>query len=168
MGYTRPRGDSLRQSHSRRPLTLSLASLRNHPGILEKVLVDSFLAVGIKTRFFPSPEKGERNKMDGVITGAYLDWPELNFLPNFHSRSEKTYPFWPPQDRELDQLLETYALSLTQGRPDFRTLGKVHNLLYILEPVTVLMQHKICLSGPGNPDYRIDITDPDWFRKIIL
>lgn len=168
MGYTRPRGDSLRQNSQQEALTLTLASVREETGILEKVIADSFLAVGIRTHFISATSGTKAEKADGIVTGILLDWPSLNFLPDFHSKAVKNFPFWSPEDPQLDQQLENYALSLTWGQPDFQALGKIHKLLYISEPVTVIMQHKICLSGPGDPSYKIDEKDPDWFRNILL
>ena len=168
MGFTRPRGDSMRQNSKKEPLRLILASMRKQPGLIEKVIADSFIAVGIQTRISSvhAPVKGQ--EPDGVITGALLSWPELNFLPEFHSRAKKSFPFWSPGDKDLDKHLEAHAKSLSFGKADIRALGKVHKLLYILEPVTVIMQHKICLEGPRLSSYQVDMKDPDWFRKIVL
>lgn len=168
MGFTRPRGDSMRQNIKKEALSLTLASMRKKPGLLEKVVADSFIAVGIQTRISSVHSSSDSQQADGVITGALLNWPELNFMPEFHSRSKKSFPFWSPGDKDLDKYLENHAKSLTFGKADIRALGKVHKLLYILEPVTVMMQHKICLDGPRLSSYQIDMKDPDWFRTIVL
>ena len=168
LGYIRPQGDKVRLDLNKEPLKLNLVSNRENPDLLEKVLADSYMAVGINVQYL-SNKSGVGAKVDGVVTGIYLPWPEMNFLNHFHSSQQSQFPFWNLGTQKLDQNLEEYAISLTKAKPDFYKLQNIHSHLYSLEPVTVIMQHKACLHIASNKNFKdIDVRDPDWFRKIIL
>lgn len=168
LGYIRPQGDKVRLDLNKEPLRLNLVSNRETPELLEKVLADSYMAVGINIQYL-SQNSQTTTKVDGVVTGIYLPWPEMNFLSHFHSSQKSQYPFWKIGTQKLDQYLEEYAISLTKVKPDFNKLQNIHAQLYSLEPVTVIMQHKACLHFASNNKLKkIDVRDPDWFRKIIL
>lgn len=168
LGYVRPQGDKVRLDLDKTPLSLNLVSNREKPDLLEKVLADSYMAVGINVQYVKQ-NKRQQTKVDGVVTGIYLPWPDMNFLSHFHSSQKSKFPFWNIGNRKLDQDLEAYAVSLTKANPDFNKLQKIHTQLYSLEPVTVIMQHKACLHLTSNEKLKkIDVRDPDWFRKIIL
>ena len=168
LGYIRPQGDKVRLDLNKVPLSLNLVSNRETPDLLEKVLADSYMAVGINIQYL-SQNTGTQTKIDGVVTGIYLPWPEMNFLSHFHSSQKSQFPFWNLGTKKLDRDLEEYAISLTKVKPDFKKLQNIHTQLYSLEPVTVIMQHKACLHYASKKKFKdIDVRDPDWFRKIIL
>ena len=165
--FTRPQGDQERFDQRKQVLRLQIMSTQAKFGILEKVLSDSFMSVGINTTFIPKNSQRPQD-VDGILTGVYLPWPDMNFLEHFHSSKPDLFPFWPLGRKKLDTLLEEYAKSLSQFKPDFNILKKIHRELYTLEPVTVIMQHKACLSAGNRKMTRIDHRDPDWFRKMIM
>ena len=168
LGYIRPQGDKVRLDLSKAPLKLNLISNRETPDLLEKVLADTYMAVGINVQYL-SNKSPSKSQVDGVVTGIYLPWPEMNFLGHFHSSQKSQFPFWNTGTKKLDRELEEYAISLTKAKPDFNKLQNIHTQLYSLEPVTVIMQHKTCLHIASKEKLKhIDVRDPDWFRKIIL
>jgi hypothetical protein len=138
-------------------------------GLPEKVISDAFTAAGVGVRFLESPESGEQP--DGVLASFSLDWPRASLIGNFHSRSALVAPYWPLSSQDLDIGLEEYAATLTVSQPDFSKLVRIQDLLYDLEPATVIFQHKACvIAGPGfrslGPSF--NLKDPDWFRQLLF
>jgi hypothetical protein len=176
LGYKRKAGDTPRLGLDGKPLRLVFGTTNSSAGLVEKVLADAFTAIGIGVEFVgPDKLKGKTGSLAGVLTGVTLEWPRSDLLLNFHGGLKnsplQSYPFWPLPDKELDQELEAYALSLTTATPDFSLLSRIHARLFDLEPVTVLMQHKACVEAGGNLAEKlkaVSIKDPDWFRRIVL
>lgn len=163
--FPRPNPFASRLTPSGQPLELVLFT-PTPESIVSKVLVDSLNMLGIKVSYTSSYSQD----IDGVLTGMTLPWPDANFLPVLHSRVPDRVPFWSLRSNDLDQALESYALSLTQERPDFDTLQKIHKILYDLEPFTVLVQHRTCLLTPTKfraEIPRVIIRNPDWFYELI-
>lgn len=167
LGYRRLEEDGFRRDAAGKLLEVKILA-RNHEGstLLRKVLDDSFRALGIKLRFI---NEGE-GVPDGLLTGILTSWPDGDLSQHLHSRvSGRNWP-WSWQDPNLDQALEAYALSLTQKTPNFTLLEKIHDLVYKLEPFSVLMQHRVCLEARLNrPQAKgeIAVRNPDWFRQLI-
>lgn len=167
LGYRRLEEDGFRRDASGKLLEVKILA-RDHEGsiLLRKVLDDSFRALGIKLRFI---NEGE-GVPDGLLTGILTSWPDGDLSVHLHSRvSGRSWP-WAWQDQNLDQALEAYALSLTQKTPNFALLEKIHDLVYKLEPFSVLMQHRVCLEARLNqpqPKGEIAVRNPDWFRQLI-
>jgi ABC-type transport system substrate-binding protein len=167
MGYRRLEEDGFRRDAQGKLLEVRILA-RDHEGstLLRKVLDDSFRALGIKLRFI---NEGE-GVPDGLLTGILTSWPDGDLSQHLHSRvSGKNWP-WSWKDQSLDQALEAYALSLTQRNPNFTLLEKIHELVYKLEPFSVLMQHRVCLEARLNQSRgkgEIIVRNPDWFRQLI-
>lgn len=172
LGYIRKTSGSPRLDSAGAPLTLTFVAYGPSPNLAEKVLADTFAAVGIRLEFrVGSKQDADSQLFDGTLALFDIDWPRLNLLGNFH-RGRKVYgPFNAPSDAELDHLLERYAASLTTLLPDFTSLMQVQKRLAELEPVTVLFRQKACLeSGPAVrlPAGSLNLRDPDWFRRLLL
>lgn len=167
LGFRRLEEDGFRRDVQGKPLELTLLTRdREGSSLLRKVLDDSFRALGIKLRFI-----GEGSGVpDGILTGIVTSWPDGDLTELLHSRiSGKAWP-WSWHDAALDQALDAYALSLTQKSPDFTLLEKIHDLVYKLEPFSVLMQHRVCLTAKlKKPQAKgeIAVRNPDWFRQLI-
>lgn len=149
------------------PLVVRLVPSATTHSLLDKIVYDSFVTVGIEVQWVKSDDP----TWDGRISGWYLPWPEMNLLDDFHDHALTTLKL--PSSESLNASLEAYAKSLTTFKPDFALLRNVHQELYKLEPISVALQHKACVkmigfSGPGaikrSP---IDILDPDWFRALL-
>jgi ABC-type transport system substrate-binding protein len=184
LGYKRKTADSPRLTPDGQPLKLTLVSLMpappenagSHgsepppgPGLVEKVIMDAYSAVGITVEF--KNGASSTDDADGVLAAFALDWPRVSFLGNLHSAAAAPAPFWPLKDPDLDHLLETYAASLTMEKPNFGLLAAVHKRIAELEPVTVLLTHKACLeTGAGLRLAKGPLTqkDPDWFRQLLF
>ena len=144
-------------------LFMSTALPDDSPQLVRKVLADSFEAAGVDVRLVGNPALA-----DAALTGYYLPLPEMDLLPDFHS-SKRTGHILRYSDSALDGLLERYAASLTFERPDFLLLKKAQERLDLIQPVSVIMQHRVCLElSRGWKTAGVDTNDPDWFRKLIL
>ncbi len=164
-GLKRDKADEPRLGKDKVPLKLEVHSPGISNSLLEKVLTDAFSLAGIGLEFSKSSAK----TFDGTLAGVRLSSPDSDFIRNFHSQAPKGGMFQPLQNRSLDSALEAYALSLTSEVPDFKLLQQVHRILYEVEPVTTLLQHRACLVtfGAGwNRAAKVDGRDPDWFRKL--
>ena len=173
IGYPRPNLLAPRLNAEGKPLRLSIWSPlteTKQANLIEKILVDSFAASGIITQVLNDKKMPDKNSLDGAITGLVLDWPEQNYFLDMHSRVEDSALFWRPQDPELDKMLETYALSLTQQKPNFSTLQNIHQRIYDLEPFSIIMQHSACIRVDDNFGKQLStvlMRDPEWFKKLI-
>ena len=170
LGYQRQDAYAPRMDKQGKPLRLTLLSASGTPGLAEKVVSDTYSSIGISTTF-KSANEASSDAADGVFAAVQFDWPRADLIGTFHSHATDSKPFYRLDDKQLDALLERYALSLTELRPDFAALTAVHRRIFELEPMTVLLQHKACIEVGGGlklPPKGISIRDPDWFRKLIL
>jgi len=166
-GLKRDKADGPRLSKDGNPLKLEIQTPGESNSLIEKVLADAFSLAGIGLEF--SRSKDERR--DGVLVGVRLSGPDSDFIRNFHSAAPEAGLFWPLRNPQLDAALEGYSLSLTMEKPDFKLLQRVHKILYELEPVTTLLQHRACVVTYGsgwNRQMTLESRDPDWFRKLVL
>ena len=169
LGFIRPRGDFARQDPRGGVLQINLLLSRAEIGIVEKVIADSFMSVGILTHFLKPSQLKENQGTHGSVVGLHLPWPGMDLLPSFHSRVKPNFLVPTQYAGNLDSELEQYSLSLTYENPDFSVLKKIHSRMYSLEPMTVLMQHKACLEFENkSATAKVNVRDPDWFRKIVL
>jgi len=172
MGYRRKTAGAPRLSIAGEPLKLTLGTAEALPNVLEKVLSDSFSAVGIGLEFRLKGQQGkELPPLDGTLAAFAIDWPDVNLLGNFHQASVGRAPFMPLDDADLDRHLERYAVSLTTAVPDFNSLMQVQKRLAELEPITVLFRQKACLvsgSALSFPKGSLNQRDPDWFRHLLF
>ena len=84
----------------------------------------------------------------------------------FHSLAKHELGIYPFDDPILDRELESYAISLTKGKPDYPRLKRIHRRIAAQEPLTILMHHKACLQGHSQ---RVENTrSRDWFKDLIL
>lgn len=167
LGLRRSEEDGYRRTPNGQLLELKiLASDFEGSTILRKVLDDSFRALGLKTVFVQDSKDG----VDGVLTSIASSWPDSNPILFLHSASARAPWPWRYSDADMDKALERYAASLTQEKPDFRLLEKVHELVYKAEPFSILMQHRVCLNaqlGKGRKSQqKVTLKNPDWFSDL--
>lgn len=166
MGFKRSESDGFRQTADGQRFELKLATHdMAGTGLLRKVLDDAFRSLGINATFTDKQDAS----VDGVLTSIGSSWPEADLSPLLHSKStQKLWP-WSYSDSELDKALEAYNLSLTQERPNFSLLEKIHELVYKREPFSILVQHRVCVAvDTGKKSQaKIVIRNPDWFRELF-
>lgn len=177
LGFKKESGKSSRSVPEKGEFELEIGVIDQHAGLIQKVMHDCFSAAGIRLRFVSLKDlsakdlQEKKSNLDGILTGIYLPYPEFNFISAFHSKAQKPELFWNLSDEALDAALTQYAVSMTHEKPDFATLRQVYQRLYDLEPITVLMQHKVVLDAKNSKALRLvsdaDERDPDWFRHII-
>ncbi len=121
-------------------------------GVTEKIISDAMTTLGIDVNI----DKDHSKNYHGVIKGVFLTFPYLYFhLEDPH------------------HLMKNYFLSLTEKKPNFNLLQKVHEKFYEEEQATVLMQHRSCVTWSGlnisKKQYAngIDINQPGWLTEII-
>lgn len=170
LGYARPKGDSERIDQKGNPIELHLATQLERPGIVEKVIADTLLSVGIKTHFVSlKDKKADIKKLDGALVGMRLPWPEMNLLPSFHPDSPQKLPYQYVYPKSFLEHLSNHSLASTTEQPSFKQLHLITQELTKFEPASVLLQHRACLSDSKYRKHRpIREQDPDWFRKILL
>ncbi|MDD9952660.1 MAG: ABC transporter substrate-binding protein [Zetaproteobacteria bacterium] len=169
LGYIRPKGDRERLNKKGKPIELKFATLLPKPGIVEKVIADTFLSIGISVEFFPVQAKIPNTQdFDAVLLGFRLPWPEMNLLPSMHPDSKLALPFTLKKDDTFIAYLEDYARSMTQEQVEPQKIAPIIQFLTETEPVSILMQHRACLiDSKYNKLAPIREQNPDWFRKII-
>ncbi len=155
---------ALSRANERKPLFLS--TMRGKVGLLEKVLSDNLLVGGFDVQFV----KPEDKRVDGLITGIFLPWPELDFYDVFHAKGKNSLGLRKTTYPDLDRDLDRYRRSLTQQLPDFGSLKSIHKYLHGLELISVLMQHQACLElrGMAKKKMTVDVKDPDWFLSLLM
>lgn len=170
LGYRRHSPEAQRLTPSGEAFKLVLEAPAVSTGLVEKVVVDAFNAVGIGITYVPRGQHTSSN-VDGRLVTVELDWPRADFLGNLHSALGDTAPFWSLADRDLDALLEEFALSLTKTQPSFETLAHIHQRVFDHEPASVILQHKACVD-PGRAvkltHTTLNLRDSDWFRQILF
>lgn len=175
-GWARLRADGPRLDRkTQQPVILNLAVIGEQSQgteLLQKVIGDSFALVGIQTNFIPV--KGAALEQpatwDGAIGFFASDWPSVNMLDasknlplvRLFTRS-KIF-----EDDEHRRLTRDYALSLTTTKPDFEKLKQLHQKWQAAEVFSPVFQVGICASHRGRSVRRIDFSDPDWFRSLVL
>src|SRR5690606_38550872 len=167
LGYKRETPSTPRLTPTGEPLVLKILTETEKDGLIEKVLADSFASVGIAVEFIRT--KPGYPHVHGVLTGLRVDWPRVNFLPHLGT-NEVDFPLFVLEDTKLQQAMQASAATLSSQKPNFDLLQTVHERMYELEPFTVLMQHKSCLDvekSMKDKVQKIDVADPDWFRKLL-
>ncbi len=154
----------LSRSNTRTPLYLS--TQRERIGLVEKVLSDTLMVGGFDVQFVSIQDP----RLEGLISGIFIPWPDLDLYDSFHSKGRSTLGQSKKVHPELDRVLEKYRKSLTYQQPDFNLLKIIHKNLYELESISVLMQHKTCLETKGlvKKKLSIDVKDPDWFLSVLM
>jgi hypothetical protein len=150
---------------SQERVSLFLSSAQGKIGLLEKVWSDNLIVGGVDVQFVPQ----EDPRVDGLITGLFVPWPELDLYDSFHSKGKSILGRRREFSKGLDKVLEQYRESLTREIPNFESLRRIQALLYHEEWVSVLLQHKICLKWIGLEKKKVimNIKDPDWFMNIL-
>lgn len=170
LGYRRSSPEKPRLDKSGTPMTLKLATQSDSAGFVEKIVTDSFSAIGIdaKTEVI-RPEA--LATYDGVFDEWRLPWGAMDMIQELHSKSMRTpWKGLLPANDSLDKNLLDYSQSISLGKPDFHALQRVGEILFQLEPFTVLMQHRVCLNladGLTAASPNVDTRDPDWFWQMI-
>jgi len=166
VGIKRVTSDGYRRDTSSKIFEIRLVKEDDSAGIIEKVLIDAFAAVGIRLKLVL---KGDRNDTeDGIITGVSVDWPQVNFLADLHSKGNGLFGL-NDSSTNMDQLLLDYSKSLTFEKPDFSLLEKIHGKIYSAEPFTVIMQHSQCINVTNEYKSKLRVVDfinPDWFKRL--
>ncbi len=140
---------------------LQLASPGEPGHLVEKVLEDTFHAAGIQIEWVTGDGTGK--EVDGSLVGMYLPWPQMNLLPDLHSKMKGLSPL----DAELDAQLAAYAQSLTREHPDFPAVTKIEDRWVQLEAITAMMQHKARVTGTAPKSVLPSLMNPDWFKQAI-
>ncbi len=166
MNLVRSEKDGYRRTATGEVLEISIATdPSQNAGLLRKILDDSFRALGMRLNMVT-----DKSKADGILTGIQGNWPENDLAPILHSnQSQKVWP-WRYNFPDIDTALTDYNLSLTQPKPDFALLSKIHELVIKREPFSVLVQHKSCMQygkGVKAAQSQPNVRDPDWIRAAI-
>ena len=140
---------------------LRLASLGEPGHLVEKVLEDTFHAAEIQIEWVTGDGTGK--EVDGTLIGIYLPWPQMNLLPDLHSKMKGLSPL----DAELDIQLVAYAQSLTREFPNFLALTKIEDRWVQLEAITAMMQHKARVTGTAPKSVHPNPMNPDWLKQAI-
>ena len=154
-----------------KPLLLRMHVDSSKNPVVEKVIDDSLASAGLRSQWSNVSPQG--TDWDGYLTGISAPSPGYDYLADFHSKSVmRSKSLFPPLEAAgLNDALEQYALSLTEGKPSFDKLKEVHRLMYEAEPFTVLMQHRACLKATGGKiavsRVKLNQRDPDWFRRLF-
>lgn len=168
-GYRRPNLNSTRLISQGHPFELTIGIPHSAPDLLVKVLSDSFAAIGIRSHFV-SPKSSPATTLDGNLMAVVLPWPDgdLRRIGLGYPSENKDIFHW--SDPALNPLLDKYARSLSYEKPDFGELMAIHRRVYELEPFTILMQHRSCLTIAGLQRVlpnKIFIRNPDWFHELL-
>jgi hypothetical protein len=173
-GYARTDPKGPRVSKSGEPLELTFFTRSSKQGLIEKVLADVFSSVGVKVTYrnHKELEGAPSSEFHGTLETVAIDWPGVNLWDDFHSKSNKSGPFAHIlKSDDLDRALENAAFDLTLKSPNFKDFKTVQQIFQNEEAITVLLQHKSCLTLAqnmiGNRE-AIANRNPDWFRQLIL
>ena len=169
LGFRRPSAREPRLDEHGKPLRLVLLTKNKASGLAEKVILDSFSAVGISVEVKSELADGEY--ADGMLANFAVDWPRVSYMPYFHSAATANWLIQPVVDKGLDIDLEKYASSITYARPDWGLLAAVQRHLVELEPATVILQQKACIDntvGFKLAKGSISQRNPDWFRQLLF
>ncbi len=169
-GWQRLKADSPRlDKKSGKPVVLKfLIQEPESAGVdlLRKVISDSLALLGIQSEFTAN----DTGPIDGVIGNFFVEWPAWNLL-----RSDRQYPmarrftqsaFF--QQQEIQQLVRHYSHSLSTHSPDFLALQRFHEKVYEAEVFSPVFQMGSCLDRSAHAPAKLDFTDPDWLRQLVL
>lgn len=146
--------------------------------LLQKVIGDSFALLGIQTEFISGAtvesnkpnEPNEPKPIDGIIGSFATEWPAVSpFQADYPNRLFQQFTksnFYRHPDNQ--RLARIYAQSLTTGTPDFASLQSFHEKLYDAEVFSPIFQMGTCLDRSATAPAKLDFTDPDWLRLLVL
>ncbi len=157
-----------------KPVSIQIARMSGRQDLVEKIISDSFASLGIETHFEDISDKNQ--KFDAAMAGIFIPMLSQDLRSVAHSSAIKTggkngltFPFEYQGDKKLDDLLDSYALSLTHDDADFGLLRKVHERWFEVEPWTVVMAHQYCVDAKGlTLPKKINSRDADWFRRLAV
>ena len=113
--------------------------------ILKKSMKDIFNFVGVDSSF-EKYQSQDPKKYSGYISTFYTD-EDYDYLNYFHSNSKsKVFSIINNKDKNLDDLLYSYSLSLTRERADFSFLSAIHKYIADQELVSTIIQSNACLE----------------------
>lgn len=166
MNLVRSEKDGYRRTPSGEVMEISIASdPSKNSGLLHKILDDSFRALGIRFKM-----TSDKANADGILTGIELEWPENDLTSLLHSKKSQNVWPWTYNFPEIDAAMEKYNLSLSQEKPDFALLQRIHELVMKREPFSVLVQHKSCMQygkAVKTPSGVPNTKNPDWIRAVL-
>ncbi len=184
VGWQRARSDSPRiDRKTGKPVSLRILLLDPDSAgsdLLQKVLGDSLALLGIQTEFVAdaanlahatgAKTSTEASAFDGVLGVFAADWPAVNVIQSGRSNRmlEKFMQsnFYRQSDNQ--RLAKTYATSLTNASPDFIALQRFHEKLYEAEVFSPIIQLGTCLDRSASAPAKLDFTDPDWLRLLLI
>jgi len=169
-GWERKKADSPRvDKRTGKPIVLEF--LIQEPGsagadLLQKVISDSLALLGIQTEFTTD----DTGSIDGVIGNFYVEWPDWNLLRGDRqgtlARRFTQSAFF--QQQEIQRLVRQYSQSLSTATPDFTSLQRFHEKVYEAEVFSPVFQMGSCLDRSAHAPAKLDFTDPDWLRQLVL
>jgi hypothetical protein len=174
IGYARPDPRGPRLDRKGKSIQLSIVTRSKELGLIEKILEDVLSSVGIGARFVVNSTRHpeELNGYNAILSTFRVDWPGSNLLPTLHSRVTQKGIFKNFRgNAQLDQVLEKYALQLTNIQPDFGVIDDIERELRMISGISVLMQHRLCLDIRRKGLQMTQEStnqNPDWFRNLLL
>jgi hypothetical protein len=157
------------------PIAIRILTLKDQNSeLLQKIIGDSYASLGLSVDFSEVKESElgrEMDKADGILTQVLLDWPtgELSFFGPQANPSTKNFSFYRPSDKSLESLVASYSSELSFGRFDINNLHKIHRRVSELEPWSIVVGHKACVTFSSTiSGISPRLSDNDWFRKILL
>ena len=157
--------------------------------LLQKVVGDSLALLGIQSEFIAEatdktidktidkampPEvlavASDSRTFDGVIGVFAAEWPAVNIVQSGDSNRmlQKFMKSKFFRQADTQQLARVYATSLTTASPDFTALQRFHEKLYDAELFSPVIQLGACLDRSASPPSKVDFTDPDWLKQLVL
>lgn len=184
IGWQRARADAPRiDRKTGKPVALRILVLdpdSTGSDLVQKVLGDSLALLGIQTEFVADSanltqagsdkNSNESGAFDGVMGVFAADWPAVNFIGSGESNRMlekfRQSNFYRHSDNQ--RLARNYATSLTNASPDFMALQRFHEKLYEAEVFSPVIQLGTCLDRSASAPAKVDFTDPDWLRLLLL
>ncbi|MEZ4741316.1 MAG: ABC transporter substrate-binding protein [Bdellovibrionota bacterium] len=164
-GFTKKNKKGIRINNKGVSLVINIGRLGPQLFLLEKIIGDIFYSLGIELNFV-TIKNNIFTQVDGIIYIAMIPWPELNFMSNFHSKSQLNFPYQFTTGK-LDHLLEDYAIKLSNGKKDTALLKKIKTHIEDSKLITALLHHSACLNINPNKKLSVNWENPDWFRNFI-
>jgi hypothetical protein len=184
IGWQRARADAPRiDRKTGNPVALRILILDPDSAgsdLVQKVLGDSLALLGIQTEFIAdsanlaqagsAKSSTESAAFDGVLGVFAADWPAVNFIRSGESSQMLAKFMQSNFYRQSDnlRLARNYATSLTNASPDFIALQRFHEKLYEAELFSPVIQLGTCLDRSASSPAKLDFTDPDWLRLLLL
>lgn len=171
-GWKREKADAPRiNTKTGKPVVVKLLlESEESPGtdLIQKVIGDSFALLGIQSEF----TRRDSGEADGVLGNFTVPWPSMNLTgQDAVSHSHLLRRFIGSEfarQGDIRQMFQQYSQSLTRQVPDFAVLQRIHEKLYDFEVFSPVFQMGSCLDRSAQAPAKLDFTDPDWLRLLVL